>query len=142
MPRLSAHITVPSRLSLDSYGHPILDIASGAPQRGCIFHSDCGSPYCSHCYQKIPHQDRCKVSISGKGNCYDNPADESFFKRIKAEFIWRRSWETRRHAETAIFQYINGSNKHSRQDSEVGGKAPWPTNAKWPKRALGTAQKR
>ena len=37
--------------------------------------------------------------MSGKGNCYDNAAVETFFKTIKAELIWRRSWETRRKAE-------------------------------------------
>lgn len=35
-------------------------------------------------------------------------AVETFFKTIKAEVIWRRSCETRRQAETAIVQYING----------------------------------
>ncbi len=28
-----------------------------------------------------------KVSMSGKGNCYDNAAVETFFKTIKAELI-------------------------------------------------------
>ena len=40
--------------------------------------------------------------MSGKGNCYDNAAVETFFKTIKAELIWRRTWETRRQAETAL----------------------------------------
>ena len=30
-----------------------------------------------------------KISMSGKGNCYDNAAVETFFKTIKAELIWR-----------------------------------------------------
>jgi putative transposase len=30
--------------------------------------------------------------------------------RGKAELIWRNRWETRRQAEGAIFQYINGFN--------------------------------
>jgi putative transposase len=42
------------------------------------------------------------------GNCSDNAAVETFFKTIKAELIGRRSWETRRQAEMAIFEYING----------------------------------
>ena len=42
------------------------------------------------------------------GNCYDNAAVETFFKSLKAEVLWRQSWPTRRQAETAIFQYING----------------------------------
>ena len=92
-------------------------IALRAPQRGCIFHSDCGSQYCSHDYQKILREHGLQASMTGKGNCYDNaavlrgensPLDcflilITFFKTIKAELIWRRTWETRRQAETAIF---------------------------------------
>ena len=33
-----------------------------------------------------------KVSMSGKGNCYDNSAVEGFFKSLKAELVWRRNW--------------------------------------------------
>ena len=46
--------------------------------------------------------------MSGKGNFHDNAAVEKFFKTIKAEMIRRRTWETHRQAETAIFRYING----------------------------------
>ncbi|GBH31042.1 transposase, partial [Sphingobium xenophagum] len=46
--------------------------------------------------------------MSGKGNCYDNSAVETFFKSLKAEMIWRQRWPTRRQAEAVIFQYING----------------------------------
>ena len=46
--------------------------------------------------------------MSGKGNCYDNSMVETFFKSIKAELIWRNQWDTRRQAEGAIFQYMNG----------------------------------
>jgi hypothetical protein len=41
--------------------------------------------------------------MSGKSNGDDNAAVETFFKTIKAELIWRHSWETRRQAEMAIF---------------------------------------
>ena len=49
-----------------------------------------------------------KVSMSGKGNCFDNAAMETFFKTIKAELIWWHSWPTRRGAEITIFEYIIG----------------------------------
>lgn len=65
-----------------------------------------------------------KVSMSGKGNCYDNAAVETFFKTIKAELIWRRSWETRRQAQTAIFEYINGFYNPWRRHSALGWKSP------------------
>ena len=94
--------------------------------------------YCSHDYQKILREDGFKVLMSGKGNCDDNtavlrrknsPLDcflilLTFFKTIKAELIWRRSWETRRQAETAIFQYINGFYNPRRWHSALGGKSP------------------
>jgi len=82
-------------------------IAFRSPPKGCIHHTDRGSQYCSHDYQKILRLNGFKVSMSGKGNCYDNAAVETFFKTIKAELIWRRSWETRRQAEMPIFEYIN-----------------------------------
>lgn len=99
-------------------------IALRRPPKGCIHHSDRGSQYCSHDYQKILRQHGFKVSMSGKGNCYDNAAMETFFKTIKAELIWRYSWPTRRAAEIAIFQYINGFYNPRRRHSTLGGKSP------------------
>jgi putative transposase len=83
-------------------------IALRSPPRGCIFHSDRGSQYCSHDDQKILREHGFTASMSGKGNFYDSAAIETFFKTVKAALIWRRPRETRRQAETAFFQYING----------------------------------
>lgn len=97
-------------------------IAFRTSPKGCIFHSDRGSQYCSHDYQKILRQHGFKGSMSGKGNCYDNAAVETFFKTMKAELIWRRSWATRRQAEMAIFEYINGFYNPRRRHSALGWK--------------------
>ncbi|MDF3418560.1 IS3 family transposase, partial [Sulfitobacter sp. KE29] len=43
---------------------------------------------------------------------------------IKAELIWRRPWHTRREAELAIFQYINGFYNPRRRHSALGWKSP------------------
>ena len=99
-------------------------IAFRAPPKGCIHHTDRGSQYCSHDYQKILRQHGFKVSMSGKGNCYDNAAVETFFKTIKAELIWRDTWETRRKTEMAIFEYINGFYNPRRRHSALGWKSP------------------
>ncbi len=99
-------------------------IAFRAPPKGCIHHTDRGSQYCSHDYQKILRQHGFKVSMSGRGNCYDNAAVETFFKTIKAELIWRRSWETRRQAEMAIFEYINGFYNPRRRHKALAWKSP------------------
>ena len=50
------------------------------PPPGCMFHSDRGSQYCSRNYQKRLQAHGLRPSMSGKGNCYDNSAVETFFK--------------------------------------------------------------
>jgi transposase InsO family protein len=99
-------------------------VALRKPLPGCIHHTDRGSQYCSHDYQKRLRQHGFKVSMSGKGNCYDNAVVETFFKTLKAELIWRRPWQTRRQAEAALFQYINGFYNPRRRHSALGGKSP------------------
>ena len=98
-------------------------IALRCPPPGCIHHTDRGSQYCAHDYQKLLRHHGFKVSMSGKGNCYDNSAVESFFKSLKAELVWRRNWQTRREVEMALFEYINGfynpRRKHSGPRLEI-----------------------
>lgn len=94
------------------------------PPPGCIHHTDRGSQYCSHDYQKLLRRHHFEVSMSGKGNCFDNAAVETFFKTLKAELIWRRSWETRRQVELALFEYINGFYNPRRRHSALAGKSP------------------
>ena len=65
-----------------------------------------------------------KASMSGTGNCYDIAAVETFFKTIKAELLWQRFWRTRRDAEIAIFEYINGFYNPRRRHSALGWKSP------------------
>jgi putative transposase len=64
------------------------------PQKGCIHRTDRGSQYCSHDYQKRLSKHGLKVSMSEKGNCYNNSMVETFFKYIKAELILRNRGET------------------------------------------------
>jgi len=42
------------------------------PVKGLIHHSDRGSQYCSHEYRQLLDRFGLAVSMSGKGNCYDN----------------------------------------------------------------------
>lgn len=87
--------------------------------------------------------------MSGTGNCYEfkdglrsrsddpgdhlksqNPTVETFFKTIKAKLLWQCSWRTRRDAEIAIFQYINGFYNPRRRHSALGWKSPLAFEAK------------
>ena len=122
-------------IHLDPFGCtvPYLDSAIRAlkmainlrqPPKGCIHHTDRGSQYCSHDYQKLLKQHGFKVSMSRKGNCWDNAVVETFFKTVKAELIWRQPWYTRRQCELALFQYINGFYNPRRRHSALGYKSP------------------
>ncbi|OUI87841.1 integrase, partial [Acetobacter sp. DmW_043] len=100
------------------------------PPSGCIFHSDRGSQYCSHDFQKKLTEYRMIPSMSGKGNCYDNAVVETFFKSLKAEMLWRQCWPTRRQATAAIFPYINGFYNSRRRHSCLGSISPLAFEAK------------
>ena len=55
-------------------------VALRQPPKDCVHHSDRGSQYCSHEYQARLRMHGFKISMSGKGNCYDNAAIETFFQ--------------------------------------------------------------
>lgn len=109
-----------------------LDMAANLrqPPKGCICPSDRGSQYCAYDYQKRLQNYGLKPSMSGKGNCHDNAAVKTFFKSLKAELLWRQTWPTRRQAEAAIFQYINGFYNARRRHSCLGGISPLAFEAK------------
>lgn len=99
-------------------------VALRNPPPGCMHHTDRGAQYCSHDYQKRMRQLGFKVSMSRKGNCWDNAIAETFFKTLKAELIWRCTWQTRQQAADALFQYINGFYNSRRRHSAIGGTSP------------------
>lgn len=83
-------------------------LAMRRPPEGLIHHSDRGSQYCSVDYQAELRRHGIRISMSGKGNCYDNAMVETFFKTIKSELVWRTVFYTRTQAEEAIARYIDG----------------------------------
>jgi putative transposase len=92
--------------------------------KGVIHHSDRGFQYCSHDYQKLLQKQGFKISMSGNGNFYDNADVETFFKSLKAELVWRTTFETRNQAEKALFKYINRSHNPKRRHSYLGNISP------------------
>lgn len=94
------------------------------PGRGLIHHSDRGSQYCATDYQMELKRHGIKISMSGKGNCYDNAPVESFFKTLKAELVWRTRFETRVQAEISIGNYINTFYNPRRRHSALGNISP------------------
>lgn len=60
-------------------------IEARKPPPGCIHHSDRGVQYASHDYVAELRKNDFKISMSRKGNPYDNAFAESFWKTIKYE---------------------------------------------------------
>ena len=83
-----------------------------------------GSPYCSIDYQAVLRKHGLLISMSGKGNCYDNAVVETFFKTIKSELIWRTVFMSRSQAETAIAGYIDGFYNPVRRHSTLDFTSP------------------
>lgn len=94
------------------------------PEPGLTHHSDRGSQYCSDEYQKILKRHGLVISMSGKGNCYDNAMVETFFKTLKSELIWRTVFLSRWQAERAIGTFIDGFYNPRRRHSALGYKSP------------------
>jgi len=64
------------------------------PARGCIHHSDRGVQYASARYVALLRQHGLQISMSAKGNPYDNAFMESFYKTLKYEEVHLWNYET------------------------------------------------
>lgn len=76
------------------------------PPAGLILHSDRGTQYTSHKYTEFAKKNDFIVSMSSKGNCYDNAVMESFFHTLKTEHVFFNKFETRKEATRSIFDYV------------------------------------
>jgi putative transposase len=87
------------------------------PSHHVIIHSDRGRQYTSAPYYDFIETHGLTVSMSRKGNCWDNAVVESFFASIKVELKPERAWRSRDEARCAIFEYIetwyNPRRRHS-----------------------------
>ncbi len=76
------------------------------PKAGLILHSDRGTQYTSFQYKDFASKHGFTLSMSAKGNCYDNAAMESFFHTLKTEHVFFYDFATREEAKQSIFEYI------------------------------------
>lgn len=91
---------------------------------GAIHHSDRGVQYCSNKYIKMVKKAGLKVSMSRKGNCFDNAPTESFWGALKQEMVFHYHFRTRLEAEAAIREWIEIFYNRVRRHSALGNIAP------------------
>lgn len=75
-------------------------------KKGLLVHSDRGVQYASKDYQKLLKKHGFICSMSRKGNCYDNAPMESFWGKLKVEWLNDYTFNTRKEAKQAVFEYI------------------------------------
>ena len=92
--------------------------------RGVIVHSDRGSQYCSHEYQKLLADCGLICSMSKRGDCFDNAAMESWNHSFKVEAIHGEKFMTRALAKNHVFDYIDVYYNRKRLHSKLGYLSP------------------
>jgi transposase InsO family protein len=65
-----------------------------------------------------------KVSMSRKGNCYDNAPMESFWGTLKNELIYHQRYTTRKQAIREITEYIEVFYNRQRIQARLGYLSP------------------
>ena len=84
---------------------------------GLTHHSDRGVQYASNDYTALLRDHGIRISMSRKGNPYDNAACESFMKTLKYEEVYRQEYRDLAEARASIEKFIekiyNGKRLHS-----------------------------
>jgi len=99
-------------------------VSSRRPEKDVLHHSDRGSQYCSREYQNLLKRFGLLVSMSGRGNCYDNAPMESFWGILKQELTHHRHYHTRREAIAEIREYIELFYNRQRLQAGLGYLSP------------------
>jgi transposase InsO family protein len=93
------------------------------PGEGVLHHTDRGSQYASHGYQQLLSDHGMQVSMSRKGDCYDNAVMESFFSTLKSECA-TGVYASRADARRSIFEYVEVWYNRQRRHSTLGYCSP------------------
>jgi transposase InsO family protein len=99
-------------------------IATRNPPRGCIHHSDRGVQYAADDYIEILKEHKFTISMSRKGNPYDNAQAESFMKTLKVEEVYVSEYRTFAEAEERIGEFIELIYNQERLHSVLGYVSP------------------
>ena len=99
-------------------------ITERCPGAGLMHHSDRGSQYASLSYQNLLSEHQITVSMSRKGNCWDNAVMERFFGSLKAERTENKIYLSHQHAITDVVDYIENFYNPKRLHSTLNYLSP------------------
>jgi putative transposase len=87
---------------------------------GLVHHSDRGSQYASGDYTGLLKENRVQISMSRKGNPWDNAACESFMKTLKYEEVHRNEYRDLAEARSEIGTFLEKVYNQKRLHSALG----------------------
>jgi putative transposase len=101
-------------------------------ETGLVHHSDRGSQYASNDYTDLLKAHGITISMSRKGNPWDNAACESFMKTLKYEEVLRNEYRDLADARASIREFLEKIYNHKRLHSALGYVPPaeFETNQK------------
>jgi len=94
------------------------------PSANLLHHTDRGSQYASTSYRGRLESLGIGVSMSRRGDCYDNAVVESFFGTLKQELAHHARWADLVDARVAIHDYIEVFYNRQRLHSSLGYRTP------------------
>ena len=90
------------------------------PEPGLVHHSDRGVQYASQDYTAMLKQHQATISMSRKGNPYDNGACEAFMKTLKYEEVYRNEYRDFDEARASIAEFLERVYNQKRLHSALG----------------------
>jgi len=90
------------------------------PRPGLVHHSDRGVQYASREYTQLLKQHSIHISMSRKGNPWDNAACESFIKTLKYEEVYRSEYRDLGEARSRIGAFLEKVYNQKRLHSALG----------------------
>jgi len=95
-------------------------LARRVVEPGLVHHSDRGSQYASTDYTDLLKDHGITISMSRKGNPWDNAACESFMKTLKYEEVHRNDYRDLAEARTSIREFLEKIYNQKRLHSALG----------------------
>jgi len=99
-------------------------LARRTVQPGLVHHSDRGSQYASNDYTDLLKAHGIDISMSRKGNPWDNAACESFMKTLKYEEVLRNDYRDLAEARASIREFLEKVYNQKRLHSALGYMPP------------------
>jgi len=99
-------------------------LAQRNPPTGIIHHSDRGVQYASHDYVDTLRHHGFRISMSRKGNPYDNALAESFMRTLKCEEVYLSSYRDLDDVRERIGDFLEDYYNRRRLHSSLGYQTP------------------